>query len=1173
VVHFLNRLNLTATRPASPLWLMIKYYHQPSVPSGDWRAMTQAMLFYFLLGGLFFGVGGYLCHEILSLWFTETYLHAENWKLFFGALLFWNTMYLLRYALFLLATGIASLAATFPIRACVGFLAGLQLFLGVTGHSWGMAPGDSAWFYLLVTAGLGGIFFEENILRAGRRWVNRTRQWIWGDDLQRGPAVAQGFSSNGAEAVSKLGVVYMGGDELSYLKLTPGLLMERWRILRDRLDSESLRLLTGMADWPDDGSLEKWFKRLYEAEQEAQVTLWHPVQIRTGSGKSRFPEELGLNLAAATEEDREQMLRAWHVRRWLATMMSTAGHSQDTGINLVDIALRLQEEGLGRRSVFYLIQNKYDDGEGNRPAQANYAAGELAQRNKLARLLSAIAPGVEAYNIQNWTPFGFKAGGLTGMDLVPEEILNLGTMVMLDRNATVHDLDALMQDVSDALADPEIIIIIPGRGTTNTLTPLGQASQLIEEGHRSFLKGLISLMGGRSSESVGTGWGNILGVFYGRMQRAMTDWRSLKMPLTSRMRRGSSFAARAEGLIGFTPHAVGISEDTWAVSQGMHNAMALGLRVKFRLSRAFWHKIRETWSHAEWLASFPRWSGGYLQMMHDPLMQKINDFGALSVFAKEMRANSGRNFLIAPFALLNILLMPLAIMLDVTPFIQILIVLWNFGFIMNQVLTVHGLSTYLESSGFYRFSGLLGLVAVTLVLLIEPGWMPVAPGLVALACLYGGFFVGANRWFYTRIRDLILFGPQLVLHSLGQLMRQSLEFVLSGAAPQDAKGVNIAFRLMAGPREDRPLDTYPHLINLRTIVWGVGFLSVVLNLFALSTLDMLNVLLLLPSLLFSASALVGPFLLKPPEGKSAGNLVVVSKVLGWGAALLLFTAVSLLVAEGGALNWIGLTLFLLVLAILAFRGARYLWFRLNVKRFRAELSGMLARAGVAGGEAERLAGQLLRDYQNPEQVRKQLAQLPWPEESRARVADWLRSQVTPYLQGPVADLNRGVFARERLASEWGRSFVLATFVFLWFFIVPVPGLLVFSAGAYRLSVELGEILMLIAVGVGIAVAGYWGACFFQWFERQGWERLGITGLCHRTRQAYRSFELLQKQPGMLSEVEVAGVYGLFLDATTYLDQRSYAYVRRTLSLIEAKLELAAGNVVKARESSFSGQLR
>src|SRR6185436_15365052 len=208
-------------------------------------------------------------------------------------------------------------------------------------------------------------------------------------------------------------------------------------------------------------------------------------------------------------------------------------------------------------------------------------------------------------------------------------------------------------------------------------------------------------------------------------------------------------------------------------SQATHNAIALGRRVKFLVSRAIWHKIRETWSHSEWLASFPRWSGGFLQMMHDPLMQRINDFGPATIFAKELRAQSGRNFLSAPFALFNILVMPLAIMLDVTPFVQILIVLWNFGFILNQILTVHGLNTYLEGAGFYRVPALAGGLIAAAVPRLVPSLQPFTPGLVILGFLLGGFHIGLGRWLFTRVRDVILFGPQLVLQSLGQMVRQS----------------------------------------------------------------------------------------------------------------------------------------------------------------------------------------------------------------------------------------------------------------------------------------------------------------------------------------------------------------------------------------------------------------
>src|SRR5205823_235962 len=186
------------------------------------------------------------------------------------------------------------------------------------------------------------------------------------------------------------------------------------------------------------------------------------------------------------------------------------------------------------------------------------------------------------------------------------------------------------------------------------------------------------------------------------------------------------------------------------------------------------------------------------------------------------RANSGRFYLTALFTLINILLMPLAIILDVTPFVQILIVLWNFGFVMNQILTVHGLQMCVESAGFYRAPALLGALGAGIVSVSVAGLKPLAPALVILGFLLGGFIVGVGRWLSTRLRDVILFGPQLVLHALGQFLRQSLEFVVSGASPADAKGVNMAFRAWVGPREDKPGHTFANVINLKTIVWVVG---------------------------------------------------------------------------------------------------------------------------------------------------------------------------------------------------------------------------------------------------------------------------------------------------------------------------------------------------------------
>src|SRR5205814_5890930 len=82
--------------------------------------------------------------------------------------------------------------------------------------------------------------------------------------------------------------------------------------------------------------------------------------------------ELGLNIEVSSTQQRDRLLLTWHIRRWLVSMMSTAGHSQDTAINLVDMALRLRQEGLAAQTAFYLIQNKYDNSDRNRPSQLAY---------------------------------------------------------------------------------------------------------------------------------------------------------------------------------------------------------------------------------------------------------------------------------------------------------------------------------------------------------------------------------------------------------------------------------------------------------------------------------------------------------------------------------------------------------------------------------------------------------------------------------------------------------------------------------------------------------------------------------------------------------------------------------------------------------------------------------
>ena len=1145
--RFVDSLNITATRPASIIWLSIAYHYPISVPSGRTSALVRAVVYYFAFAALFLFAGSYVLKEVIGIWFVEAYLMGWDFRILFGGILFFNTMYLMRFGLSVLLTAIGAMVVNFPLRVSAAAAAIAIWIMSLTSpdlHD-SLAASPSP-IYLMLGVALLVIFFEESILS----WVRRCPPFS--TVSRRSEADRQReMDEYRADPSRTFGVVYMSGDDLGFQKLNPGLMMERWSVLRDQLGSDSARLLEKFPVAREEANLSQAFGELYEIEERAGVTLWHPMQLVVDGESGTLPETGGLNIGVGSVEERERHLDTWHLRRWIVSMMSTAGHSQDTAVNLIDIAMRLERERLSQRVVFYLIQNKYDDRDDNRPGQVDYSSGELGQREKLAELLTIVAPGSRAYNLNDWTPFGFKAGGMMAMDLVFEESLQITNMLVLDRNATVHDLDALMEDVTTAITDPGVVNVIPGRSTTNTLTPIGQGSQAMEEGHRQLMKGIM-LLGGEAGESVGTGWGNLQAIYYGRVQRAMMDAHTRQMPLTTRMVRGSSFSDRLEGMIGFGPHAVGISEDIWAVVQGAHNAIALGYRVKFKRSKAMWHKIRETWSHADWFSAFPRWSGGYLQMMQDPLMQRLNDRGPLSLFAKELRANNGRFYLSAPFALFSILIMPLAILCDASPFVQILIILWNFGFIMNQVLTMLGLMASLEATGFSK-SNALGGVGVAAC---AASWLSLSPlhsaVVVLIGSLAGGFLIGLGRWLLDRGRDIIMFGPQLVIHTLGQVVRQSLEFVLSGSVASDARSVNIAFRAWAGPREDRPWARYGNLVNLRSVVWIVGLLSVALNLFALSKLDFQNVVLLLPSLLFSVSCLLGPFLQSPRPGNSLRGWEWLPKTLGWVVGFVLYTVVAIMVASAGWIEWLAIGILATCFIWMACSGLRYLGFARRLAQARREVTEAIMASGadLDPGTDERLSEQAIQaGVVAQAAVETPLIEAGLEEASANAVAELICERIHPLLEsasGAHREGSRG--RRRRFTCEFGRSFALSLATFIWFLVVPVPGLLIFTAGQFRIGFGVTPFVWAVAVAIGIALLAAILGRLAERGTRSG--MLGRGGLLRRIETIYRRFRAAED----LDDTRTSAVFALFTDTQTYLDQGSYSYVRRTLDNIEEVLE-------------------
>ena len=272
---------------------------------------------------------------------------------------------------------------------------------------------------------------------------------------------------------------------------------------------------------------------------------------------------------------------------------------------------------------------------------------------------------------------------------------------------------------------------------------------------------------------------------------------------------------------------------------------------------------------------------------------------------------------------------------------------------------------------------------------------------------------------------------------------------------------------------------------------------------------------------------------------------------GWLLPFAFFTLVSILVAAGGWLEWAGFSLFCVLFAVLLMQGLKFALFRRKLRRTRNKLSQLLASAGIPeeerGKECQRIIQQASA---GTTQMPSELAALP--QDRREAIVNFVQQELQPLLKGPVQATETGLSTASRWRSEFSRALVLALFVLLWFFIVPVPGLLVFIADEYRFSLRLGTILLLVMGTIGFVLIASWMGRFIQWLD----EGMGRRALRPRIEKAYQTFQALALVGGKLRAIDVARTFALFTDLQTYMDQRSYAYARHCLALIERNLSRA-----------------
>jgi hypothetical protein len=323
---------------------------------------------------------------------------------------------------------------------------------------------------------------------------------------------------------------------------------------------------------------------------------------------------------------------------------------------------------------------------------------------------------------------------------------------------------------------------------------------------------------------------------------------------------------------------------------------------------------------------------------------------------------------------------------------------------------------------------------------------------------------------------------------------------------------------------------------------------------------MFNVLLLLPSLLFTVSILLGPFLMTPKPGRALGSWAAAPKALGWPAAFLFYLVVSMVIGVGHIWNWVGAAAFIAFFLAAFRKAAPHAGFRRQLRKVRRRLVALMGEGGVLGQEAEQLAQQLIAAAKDPAAVASRLEQAGVPEEQRSSIVALVRDEVTARFRELTAVRNIATTALVRWRSEFSRSFLLATFVLLWFFVVPVPGLFVLKVGPYQTSMLLRDIVLSLGVLLIWAVVGYGIALVFE--RVRLWRlRLRRQGLGARTREAFEVLQRVTLRPDLVKPHTASGLYALFTDLQTYLDQHSHAYARRCLVQIEPPLRRSGGTTI------------
>ncbi len=453
----------------------------------------------------------------------------------------------------------------------------------------------------------------------------------------------------------------------------------------------------------------KWLTLLYSRESEAHVSLMTDDQL-LARGAARAEGEIPLNLSIVydTPQEREQLIFAKEINQLVSLFnpISEKGslNPYDAGVSLVGLAYMLRDtldpEGvpLGKKTILAFTYN--NTSEKNQDTIENFL-----------RLFAHISGAEVSMNFVPTVTFS-KSGTMNGDRSLSRDyeagrerakkLSQVRRILILDRNSNALDLRRHINDLVASMNNPEQVIMVAHRNTTNTRRYIGVQNYLVEFGQGNAMLGML--------EKIATGWENNMGVYGWDALKKMSNPDFPRKGFTPETRKANRARAKAAGLgseypdqfgmIGFAMNSMGISEDYEAVLQEAHMLVALGYDPSYALSKAIHHKRRESFSNFELGSAVPRWAGGRNQVISRFLMQTINDIGPEAYVEREANRNVGRHYVGMPWGFLNLIMLPVSVVFGFNPFQGLWLTLATVGTLFNQILRLHGWGAMIDDSGF-----------------------------------------------------------------------------------------------------------------------------------------------------------------------------------------------------------------------------------------------------------------------------------------------------------------------------------------------------------------------------------------------------------------------------------------------------------------------------------------